>query len=90
MRELEMENEGLITHMVEAMQHVPDLESALEMGDQGEQIMATMEAQATLCHNSSLRSELQPVHDSSTLESIASQLRMAVYEEALAEKMREW
>jgi hypothetical protein len=63
-------------------------------------ILATIAAQAFLHHSSqlrrcvsvggALREPLGDVHDSGTLRALCVDLRMAVYEERVAAKMREW
>jgi len=63
-------------------------------------VLATMAAQAFLHQSSqlrrviaaggSLRQPLGDVRDSNTLRSLCVQVRMTIYEERVAEKMREW
>jgi len=54
-------------------------------------VMTTMAAQAFLHHVGAARDEpLDDVRDRETLEGVCVQLRMNLYEKALAEKMRAW
>jgi uncharacterized protein YegL len=78
------------------------LRKILGIKDQSEwtRVLGTIAAQAFLHHSSAsrrctkdggnLREELGCVRDSNTLRGLCVELRMAVYEERVSEKMREW
>merc|ERR1712110_392769 len=72
----------------------------IERASEAPCVLATMAAQAFLHHSSQLRrtiatggslqEPLGDVRDSNTLRALCVELRMAVYEERVAAKMREW
>merc|ERR1712194_545751 len=92
--------------VVQALQKKPNSKENLrsllgvERPCDARRVLATMTAQAFLHQSSqlrrvieaggSLRQPLGDVRDSNTLRSLCVQVRMAIYEERVAEKMREW
>jgi len=96
----------MITDVISILQKPASKKDALRnilgIQDQTEwsRVLATIAAQAFLHHSSSsrrcikdggnLQEELGCVRDSNTLRGLCIELRMAVYEERVAEKMREW
>lgn len=89
-RLIEQDSDELARWMMQAVAQVPDVASFLEMGAARETIMTTMEAQAFLFHTSAKRYSLSDVRDAATLDEMAVQMRMEMYDVAVAQKMREW
>lgn len=91
MVEIERGSDSLVEPLLCALKTVPRLPDALELGQAHEaRVLATMEAQAFLHHTSATRQDLPDVRDAETMSMIAVELRMQVYDVALALKMREW
>ena len=94
MSELEANDEPLVAHLSECMLAVPTAAAMLEYEPGRElQVATAMTAQALLHHTSAQRGihiVASDVRSAETLHGLVLDVRMAVYDERLREKLRQW